>query len=263
MNESIEYDEKWGKRLIQIYSTPDVVKQREIILSKLNFKPGEKVIDIGSGPGLLAEDIAKEIGESGLICGVDISDAMISLSKNRCSQYPQIELRKGDATSLPYNDNEFDAAVSTQVYEYIEDIQTCLNELYRVLKNGGRALILCTDWDTLIWNTDDQDRMQRILSAFEAHCADPRLPRTIANRILNTGFSIVEQDVYTVLNPKYDANTYCYGVIDFIVSYVAEKNEEMAKEAKAWAEEMRKKGKANSFFCSINRYIFLLAKPIH
>ena len=135
------------------------------------------------------------------------------------------------------------------------------NLSYRILKPGGRALILCTDWDTLIWNIDDQGRMHRILSAFEAHCADPRLPRTIANRILNTGFNIVEQDVYTVLNPKYDANTYCYGVIDFIVSYVAEKNEEMAKEAKAWADEMRKKGKDNSFFCSINRYIFLLTRP--
>ena len=80
MNESIEYDETWGQRLIQIYSTPDVVKQREIILSKLNLQPGERVIDIGSGPGLLAEDIAKEVGSSGLICGVDISDAMIALS---------------------------------------------------------------------------------------------------------------------------------------------------------------------------------------
>jgi ubiquinone/menaquinone biosynthesis C-methylase UbiE len=101
MSESIQYDETWGQRLIQIYSTPDVVKQREIILSKLNFQPGERVLDIGSGPGILAEDIANVIGTSGLICGVDISDAMIALSKKRCSKYPQIELRKGDATSLP------------------------------------------------------------------------------------------------------------------------------------------------------------------
>jgi SAM-dependent methyltransferase len=150
--------------------------------------------------------------------------------------------------------------VSTQVFQYIEDIQTCLTELFRVLKPGGRALILCTDWDTLIWNTDDQDRMHRILSAFEAHCADPQLPRTIVNRILDAGFNIVEQDVYTVLNPKYDANTYCYGVIDFIVTYVSEVNEEMTIEAKAWAEEMRKRGEDNSYFCSINRYIFLMTK---
>ena len=123
-------------------------------------------------------------------------------------------------------------------------------------------MILCTDWDTLIWNTDDQHRMRRILSAFEAHCADPRLPRTIAGKILEVGFNIVEQDVYTVLNSKYDANTYCYGIIDFIVSYVSENNKEMAKVAKAWANEMVRKGKDNSYFCSINRYIFLLTKSV-
>ena len=115
MNESIEYDETWGQRLIQIYSTPDVVKQREIILSRLNFQPGEKVIDIGSGPRLLAEDIAKEVGSSGLIRGVDISDAMIALSKNRCSQYPQIELRKGDATSFG-KDNSFFCSINRYIF---------------------------------------------------------------------------------------------------------------------------------------------------
>ena len=155
----------------------------------------------------------------------------------------------------------FDVVVSTQVFEYIEDIHTCLEELYRVLRPGGRALVLCTDWDTLIWNTDDQMRMHRILTAFETHCADPRLPRTIANKIIEAGLHIVEQDVYTVLNPKFDENTYCYGVIDFIVSYVSEKNETMAEEARAWAAEMRRKGKEKSYFCSINRYIFLLSKP--
>lgn len=261
MSEGIKYDEDWGRRLVQIYSTPDVVKQRQIILSKLNFQPGEKILDIGSGPGLLAEDIANVTGTASLVCGVDISDAMIALSKNRCARYPQIELRKGDATSLPYDDELFDVAVSTQVFEYIEDIQSCLQELYRILKPGGRALILCTDWDTLIWNTDNPNRMHRILTAFEAHCADPRLPRTIANKIRDAGFRIKEQDVYTVLNPEYDANTYCYGVIDFIVTYVSENNKSMAEEAKTWAEEMRKKGKDSTYFCSINRYIFLLSKP--
>ena len=195
MSESIKYDEAWLERLLRLYSNPDVVKQREIVLSTLNLQPNEGILDIGSGPGLLVEDMATIIGPGGSICGIDVSAAMIALSKKRCSHLPQVEFREGDATSLPYNNDEFDVAVSTQVYEYVEDIQACLNEMHRVLKPGGRALILCTDWDTLVWNTGDRERMSRILTAFEAHCADPRLPRRITPKLREAGFDIKKQDV--------------------------------------------------------------------
>lgn len=261
MSDSIQYDEAWGQRLVQIYSTPDVVKQRKIVLSALNLQPHERVLDIGSGPGLLVEDIAAVVGPNGSICGVDVSGAMVALSQKRCSHLPHVEIQEGDATSLPYNNEEFDAAVSTQVYEYIEDVQACLQELYRVLKPGGRALVLCTDWDTLIWNTNDQQRMRRILKTFEAHCADPRLPRTIAPKLREAGFNLTQYDVYTMLNPKYDENTYSHGVIDFIASYVSGKDGITAEETAAWANELREKGQAGTYFCSISRYIFLMVKP--
>ncbi len=262
MGENIQYDEAWGQRLVKIYSTPDVVKQRRIILSALCLQPKERVLDIGSGPGLLVEDMATVIGSSGLICGIDISVDMIALSKRRCSSFPQVELREGDATSLPYDNDDFDVVVSTQVYEYVEDIEKGLKELNRVLKPGGRALILSTDWDTLIWNIGNRDQMRHILKTFEAHCADPRLPRTLALKLRDAGFHITHQDVYTVLNPEYNENTYSYGLIDFITSYVTGKNGITAEDTKTWADELREKGREGSYFFSINRYIFLVWKPI-
>lgn len=261
MSEGIQYDESWGQRLVQIYSTSDVVKQRKIILSELNLQPNERILDIGSGPGLLVEDMATIIGSNGLICGIDISKDMVTLSKKRCFHLPQVELREGDATSLPYEDEKFDVAVSTQVYEYIEDIQLCLKELYRVLKPGGRALVLCTDWDTLLWNTGDLERMDRILTAFESHCADPRLPRKIAPKLRKVGFNLTKHDVYTMINLKYDENTYSHGIIDLIASYVSGKYDITEEETKAWVAELREKGREDSYFFSISRYIFSVSKP--
>jgi len=261
MSDGIQYDEAWSQRLIQIYSTPDVVQQRRIILSTLNLQPSERILDIGSGPGLLVEDIARFVGPGGSICGIDISGAMVALSQQRCSHLPQVELREGDATALPYDDDEFDAAVSIQVYEYIEDIETCLKELYRVLKPGGRALVMCTDWDTLLWNTEDRERMQHILTTFEAHCADPRLPRKFTSKLRDAGFDLSKYDVYTMLNPEFDENTYSHGIIDFIASYVSGKNAVSEEEIKAWANELREKGQVGDYFFSISRYIFVVSKP--
>jgi ubiquinone/menaquinone biosynthesis C-methylase UbiE len=261
LSESIQYDEAWGERLVKIYSTPDVIKQRQIILSSLNLKPGERILDIGSGPGLLIQDMATVIGQKGSICGIEISEPFIELSKKRCSHLSQVEIQNGDATSIPYGNDEFDVAVSIQVYEYIDDVDKCLIELYRILKPGGRALIMCTDWDTLIWNTENQERMQRILTTFETHCAEPRLPRKISPKLRDSGFNLIKHGVYTMLNPDYDDNTYSHGIIDFIVSYVSGKNGIKPKEAKSWADELREKGQHGGYFFSICRYFFVVSKP--
>ena len=257
----IKYNEDWSQRLIKIYSTPDVIKQREIVISTLNLQPNNKILDIGSGPGLLIEDMAKIVDQRGSICGIEISAPFVVLSKKRCSYLSHVEIHEGDATSIPYDNEEFDVTVSIQVYEYINNVDTCLKELFRILKAGGRATIVCTDWDTLIWNTTNKDRMQKILTTFETHCADPRLPRKIVPKLRNAGFVINNLDVYTIVNPEYDENTYSHGIIDFIVSYVSGKNGITPEEAKSWANELRQQGDKNTYFFSINRYIFVVTKP--
>jgi arsenite methyltransferase len=260
LSEGIKYDEAWGQRLVQIYSTPDVAKQRQIVLSALKLKPGERVLDIGSGPGLLIEDMAVAIGQKGSICGIEISEPFIELSKKRCSHLSQVEILNGDATSIPYGNDEFDVAVSIQVYEYIDNVEKCLVELYRVLKPGGRALIMCTDWDTLIWNTENQERMKRILTTFETHCAEPRLPRNMFPKLRDSGFELIKHGVYTMLNLEYDNNTYSHGIIDFIVSYVSGINGIEPDEANSWANELRMKGRHGDYFFSICRYFFVVSK---
>src|SRR4051794_541945 len=114
MSQAIQFDDVQSRRLIQIYLTLDVVKQRKIVLSALNLQTGERILDIGSGPGLLVEEMAAVIGPRGSICGVDSSAAMIAISQKRTAYLAQVDLREGDASALPYPNNEFDVAVSTQ-----------------------------------------------------------------------------------------------------------------------------------------------------
>lgn len=260
MNQGVQYDDAWSQRLLRMYLTPDLVQQRKLVLGTLELKPNERVLDIGSGPGLVAEEMAPLVGPRGAICGFDSSEQMVALSQQRCSHLPQVTFRKADAADLPYDDNEFDVAVSTQVYEYIDDIETCLRELYRVIKPSGRAVIVSTDWDTLIWNTEDPERMRHILTTFEAHCADPRQPRKLSPKLRNAGLQTVRHDVYTVLNAEYHENTYSHGLIDFIKSYVLGKNGVTPEEAKAWADEQWQRGQEGAYFFSLNRYLFLVKK---
>src|SRR2546429_8142806 len=98
-----------------------------------------------------------------------LAEATRPLSRKRCADKPWTEFKKSDATNLPYPDGSFDAAVSTQVYEYVADIPQALAELYRVIRPGGRVVVLDTDYDSLVIYTESQARMERVLSAWNEH----------------------------------------------------------------------------------------------
>jgi SAM-dependent methyltransferase len=91
MSAGLQYDEETSKRLEASYSTPDVVAQREAVLQLLELRPGENVLDVGSGPGFLAADMARAVGDSGRVRGIDISEAMIAISQRRCANMAHVE----------------------------------------------------------------------------------------------------------------------------------------------------------------------------
>src|SRR4051812_22521173 len=145
MEAVLDFDEENARRLVAVYTTPDVVAQRRAIREALALRPGEQVLDIGSGPGLLAAEMAEEVGAEGGVHGIDPSDSMLAIARRRGNP---VDYRAGDALALPFRDEQFDVAVSTQVYEYVEDIEGALAEARRVLRPGGRLLVLDTDWDS-------------------------------------------------------------------------------------------------------------------
>src|SRR5919202_2590512 len=119
----LEFDERTSARTEANYRTPEMVAQRRLTRELLALRPGEAVLDVGVGPGFLTAEMADEVGPQGRVCGVDVSDAMLALAARRGAP---VELARGDALSLPYPDDTFDAAVSTQVYEYVADMPAAL-----------------------------------------------------------------------------------------------------------------------------------------
>src|SRR5215207_8370490 len=172
----LDFGEENARRLEAVYMTPDVIDVRRAIRAALSLQPGERVLDIGSGPGFLAAEMATEVGPNGRVYGIDPSDSMLASARRRGAA---VEYSTGDALALPFPDAHVDVAVCTQVYEYVEDIATALAEARRVLRSGGRLLVLDTDWDSIVWHSRDRERMQRVLAAWNEHLADPYLPRRL------------------------------------------------------------------------------------
>jgi arsenite methyltransferase len=260
MSTTLQFDEEASRRAEATYMTPDFVEQRRVIRAALALGQGENVLDIGSGPGLLACEMAAEVGAVGSVDGIDPSQSMLALARGRRPPKGAAEIRfvAGDATALPFGGETFDAAVATQVYEYVQDASAALEEAFRVLRPGGRLLVLDTDWGSIVWHSGDAERMRRVLAAWDEHLVDPYLPRRLTGLLSAVGFSIARRAVIPLLNAGYDPNTISARMIDFITAFVPGRQELSERDARDWAEDLTALG--DDYFFSLNRYLFLARK---
>jgi arsenite methyltransferase len=262
MSSPLQFDEETSRKVELLYLTSDVVAQRCQVLKALQLREGERVLDIGSGPGLLAYDMAASVGPGGRVCGIDISEDMLTMSRRRCADQPWTEYQRADATNLPYPDNSFDAAVSTQVYEYVADIPAALAELHRVTRPGGRVVVLDTDYDSLVIHTSDATRMGRVVAAWDEHFVHAGLPRVLSGHLRDAGFTIRQRDVIPMFNTEYHDNTYAKLALGIMASFAVARKGVSQEEADAWLAEFAELGKQGKFFFSLNRYLFAADKVV-
>lgn len=114
-----------------------------VLAHEMNFRGSEKVLDLGSGPGLLSTQIAGQLHE-GEVWGVDISESMVEMANQRKRNLGPTNLRfiRGDALGLNLPDKAFDAVVSSYLFHWVPDLGRCLTEIRRVLKDDGRLGII-------------------------------------------------------------------------------------------------------------------------
>jgi arsenite methyltransferase len=249
-----QFDEDGARRIESVYQTPDIVEQRRRVLERLALKPGERVVDLGCGPGLLTVEMADEVGSAGRVDGIDASPSMLVLAERRCASRPWVHLHAGQVTALPFEDAWFDVAVCTQVYEFVADIPLALRELRRVLRPGGRALVVDTDWESCVWHSSDDARMREVLTCWNTHCPHPHLPRVLASRLRQAGFTMTAVGVIPIVNVAFDPRTYSGGALELIAEYASRHLD--SERAAAWADDLRALGARGEYFFSLNRYVF-------
>src|SRR5438876_1694720 len=141
MSVTMRYDEEPARRILGLSETDHMRAQRRRVIELLAPQPGWRVLEVGCGPGHLAAELAKAVAPGGRVCAVDVSEHMLALATSTDVEFVHVS-----GTALPFDGGAFDAAVATQVYEFVEDVPAALRELWRVLRAGARVLILDADW---------------------------------------------------------------------------------------------------------------------
>lgn len=256
----LEYDDAASAQMEAMYMGHDVVAQRRAVVTALAVQPGEHVIDIGAGPGFLATEIAAETGPTGRVLGVDISEDILARARSR-NTLDHVAYVHGSATDLPVEDASFDVAVSTQVAEYMTDAAPYCAEVARILKPGGRALILTTDWDGVIWHSADPARMARVMDAANRSVAQTQLPRRIAPLLRDAGLTLANATCFPIVNTDLRPGNFATGYIGVVEDFIRSEGTIPEPELTAWLDEQHTLARTGRFFCAVGRFIFQVVKP--
>jgi ubiquinone/menaquinone biosynthesis C-methylase UbiE len=149
--------EPWGRRLIEA----------------ANIQPGENVLDLACGTGIVGRLAAPGVGETGTVTGLDLLPGMLNVARREARGLrPQIIWIEGDATKMPLPDAGFDVVLCQQGLQFFPDKVSALTEVRRVLKPGGRLVL--TAWRSI----DRSPGVAALQHALERHAPDaaPMLP---------------------------------------------------------------------------------------
>jgi ubiquinone/menaquinone biosynthesis C-methylase UbiE len=129
------------------YENADGDDPRQFAFEAVADAAPRRVLEVGGGEGELAERIKDELGAE--VMGIDQSDRMVELQRGK-----GIDARRGDVQALPFADAEFDVAVAAWMLYHVPNLRLGLSELARVLRPGGRLVVVTNAVDHLqeLWD---------------------------------------------------------------------------------------------------------------
>lgn len=113
-----------------------------VVADAADVEPGQRVLDVACGTGVLACTLAERVGLGGSVVGLDPSEEMLEVARTKSDS---IEWRTGRAESIPFPDESFDAVASQFGIMFFDDPGGALREMMRVMRPGGRLAVAVCD----------------------------------------------------------------------------------------------------------------------
>lgn len=235
----------------------DQVQVNEALVDALVPVAGERILEVGCGSGVLCRQVTPGVVPGGKMIGVDISPEFLRIAQRYAvnANLPETILwSAGQAEVLPFQDASFDGVFAARLLLHVQDPQAVLKELVRVVRPGGRVVVMDWDFDTVAVDHSDRELSRRLLHwRCDHHGGNNWSGRQLWGLMAATGLRNVKaMPVVSVAHYENDSLTLSL----FKAAEVARDGGAIAPdEYDAWVEEIRSSLAAGCFFASIVYFI--------
>lgn len=175
--------------------TPSQVRLRRRFLRFCRIRPGWRVLEVGTGTGVLARDLAHLVGTRGAVVAVDPSRVFVAAARRLAREHGldgRIDFRVGNGARLRFAANQFDGALAVTVLLHVPDAGAIVGELTRVTKPGGIVGVQDQDLGSLVLAHPERALTRRILDGVAARTVvDPWSGRALVGHLADAGLTRV------------------------------------------------------------------------
>jgi arsenite methyltransferase len=169
-----------------------------MVLDRLGAQPGHVVVDLGCGPGYVTRAIAGRVGDAGHVHGVELNADFVERARANAAfagvdGWTTIHHVVDDR--IPIADGAADRALAKNVLEYVADLAKTLGEVKRVLRPGGRALAVDSDWGFIVVEPLTPDEVREVFTAAAPAFKEPYVGRKLRGAFIAAGFVDVTVEV--------------------------------------------------------------------
>jgi ubiquinone/menaquinone biosynthesis C-methylase UbiE len=166
---------------------------RRRFLRFAGIQPGDRVLEVGCGTGVVLRDLARLVGPRGQVTGVDPSRRAIDAARVTCQRRTapvRMDLRVADGMDLPFASRRFDAALAVTVVLHVGDPARLTREMARVVRTGGRIALQDQDFGTLAVTHPDRELTDTIMRGVASRIyEEPYSGRRLTTLLRDAGIS--------------------------------------------------------------------------
>ncbi|MFX1521630.1 MAG: methyltransferase domain-containing protein [Promethearchaeota archaeon] len=266
-SKSSDIDPEKTKKMVEYIEKrsqyPDQKQVNHALKEILSPKAGERLLDAGCGGGVLSRLVAPNLAPGGYITGIDIFPEIIKLASEyarRENLTSLIRFEMGDAENLSYTDGYFDGAFAARLLLHVNNPQEVVRELTRVVRPGGRVVLMDWDFETLVVDHSNREITRRILHWRTDHKDGNNWSGRQLFRLLRVQ-GLTKVAVHTVVTVATDENSSLTQSLWHGASGALDQGIITEKEYKTWMSELKARLRDRQFFASIVYFIVRGKRP--
>lgn len=238
---------------------PAIRTLKTLMLSQLALQRGQRVLEVGCGPGDDVRAIARRVGPDGHVLGIDASPPIVAEAAHRSADKRlPVEFRVGDALALELPDASVDRCRVERVLMHVTaDPALAIHEVARVLRPGGRAVIFDFDWDALVIDGGARELTRRIVRSYSDGVPNGRVGRTLPRLLRDAGLEDVTVIPHAVEIPYDFFGWIVCGHLDAALAAGRFTPEELI----GWWDELDAADEHGRFFAALLGFVVVGCKP--